>query len=223
MAKILLVEDDETLAQQLKAWLEYERYIVEVASAGDEALDRLKHYHFDLVILDWTLPGMEGIEVCRRLRERGQKLPVLMLSGRDTLADRTSGLDGGADDYVTKPVSPKELSARIRALMRRQLEAAEAPLEIGDLYLSASSLTVRKGGADIALQPKEMQLLELFMRHPNQILATEFIIEKVWSTDSQANANLVKSYVNKLRSKFEHCEKPLNIKAVYGQGYIFSI
>ncbi|HEY9790753.1 MAG TPA: response regulator transcription factor [Candidatus Obscuribacterales bacterium] len=220
MAKILLVEDNAQLAEQVKAWLQYEEHIVEVATEGDDALDRLRHYHYDLIILDWMLPGMEGIEVCRRLRERGFKIPVLMLTGRSALTDTTAGLDGGADDYMTKPVVPAELSARIRALLRRAAPTESAALELGDLYIDPTKLSVRKSGMEISLQPKELRLLELFMHHPNELLATNFIIEHIWPGDCEASPNLVKSYINKLRAKFETCQRPLAIKSVYGKGYI---
>lgn len=221
MAKILLVEDDAKLAQQVKIWLEYEHHVVEVASAGDEALTRLRHYQFDLVVLDWLLPGMEGIEVCRRIRDRRMQIPVIMLTAKGSVSEKASGLNVGADDYITKPVAPKELSARIRALLRRAPAQDAQPIEVGDLSLHAPSLSVSKAGTQIALQPKELRLLELFMRHPNQLLSTELIIEKLWPGDGQASANSVKAYVNKLRSKFENCGKSVSIKAVYGQGYIF--
>ena len=221
MAKILLVEDDSKLARQVKTWLEYERHVVEIASEGDDALDRLRHYHFDLIILDWMLPGLEGIEVCKRLRERGDNTPVLMLSGKDAAADKISGLDGGADDYVAKPVHPKELGSRIRALLRRVPSNREEPLHLGELYLDPLSLTVRKCGVEISLQPKEISLLELFMRHPNELLNSEFIVENVWMGEPEASPKWVKVYVNKLRSKLDQVGEPLSIRTVYGMGYVF--
>jgi DNA-binding response OmpR family regulator len=174
MAKILVVEDDADLAGRLQTWLEAERHMAEVAHDGISALEHLEAYSYDIIVLDWELPGIPGIEVCKRFRDKGGLTPVIMLTGHDTLADKEKGFDSGADDYLTKPFAVKELSARIRALMRRPQIANDAVLQAGDVQLDPATHKVFKDGAEIELLPKEFALLEFFLRHQQQLLARKY-------------------------------------------------
>lgn len=219
MAKILVVEDDHDLAERVRAWLEAERHMPEVANDGIAALEHLEAFTYDVIILDWELPGMHGIDVCRKFRAKGGLTPIIMLTGKDTVTDKEAGLDSGADDYLTKPFHVKELSARIRALMRRPTAVIGSTLKIGDVELDPSAHKATKAGKPIELLPKEFALLEFFMRHPNQLFSAEALLDRVWHSDSESTIETVYTYIKRLRAKIDVDKKNSLLKTVYGLGY----
>jgi DNA-binding response OmpR family regulator len=221
MAKILVVEDDADLAGRLRTWLEAERHMAEVAHDGVSALEHLEAYTYDVIVLDWELPGLTGIEVCKRFRAKGGVTPVIMLTGHDKLSDKEQGFDSGADDYLTKPFAVKELSARIRALMRRPQIAADAVMQAGDIQLDPVAHKVFKNGSEIELMPKEFALLEFFLRHQQQLFSPESLLQKLWEPDGDSTVETVYTYIKRLRSKIDTDKKHSMIKTVYGMGYRF--
>lgn len=221
MSKIFLAEDDQNLADVLADWLEQAHHGVEVVHDGDEADFRLKTEQYDLIILDWDLPRLSGIEVCRRFREAGGSTPVIMLTGHSLTEEKVQGLDSGADDYVTKPFEFAELNARIRALLRRPQETKTNVLKAGDLELDATAAIARKQGNPIALLPREFALLEFFMRHPNQVFSADALLNRVWSTESGVAPDTVRVHITKLRSKIDTPGKQSMIQTVHRVGYRF--
>lgn len=219
MAKILVVEDDLDLAERVKAWLEAERHMAEVAMDGSSANELLDTYAYDVIILDWDLPAVSGIEVCKRFRARGGNTPIIMLTGHDKVTDKEVGLDSGADDYLTKPFHVKELSARIRALMRRPSAVTGPTLKIADIELDPQAHKATRAGAALDLLPKEFALLEFFMRHPNQLFSPEALLDRVWHSDSESTIETVYTYIKRLRQKIDTDKKNSLIKTVYGLGY----
>jgi len=221
MAKILLVEDDPEYASSIELVLAEEKHTVEAVTNGPDGLDRLRFYDFDVAILDWNLPGLDGIDVCRQFRSSGGKTPIIMLTGKDTIIDKESGLDAGADDYLTKPFHPRELHARIRALLRRPADVTETVLRAGAIEMDLKNQTVTKNGQPVRLLPRELALLEFLMRHPNQLFSTDTLLNRVWSSEADVSAGSVKVYVNRLRSKIDTEGQPSLICNVHGMGYIF--
>ena len=223
MAKILLVEDDKELAKVTVGWLQGESHTVDVVHDGAEGLDRLKFYFFDVAILDWELPSMNGPEICREFRSSGGNTPILMLTGKSELNDKVAGFDAGADDYLTKPFHPRELSVRLRALLTRPAQRVQNVLKAGDLELDPAGHSVRKGGTLLHLMPREFSLLELFMRHPEKTFSADVILDRVWSSNSEVSTDVVKVYVAKLRRKIEDKDGPPIIVTVHGVGYKLQI
>jgi len=218
--KILVVDDERAVRESLRRALELEGYEIELAGDGGEALDRLEADgpQPDALILDVLMPGIDGLEVCRRLRGTGNDLPVLMLTARDEVKDRVAGLDAGADDYVTKPFALEELLARVRALLRRTTGSDEA-LRFADLELDPGTREVRRDGEPIELTRTEFALLELFMRNPRQVLTRSIIFERVWGYDFGFASNSLDVYIGYLRRKTEAGDKPRLIHTVRGVGY----
>ena len=218
---ILVVEDEKRLAFLLRRVLLEERHTVDLAHEGDTGLDLAESGSYDLVVLDVMLPGIDGIEICRQMREDGVMSPVLMLTARGAIEDRVAGLNVGADDYLTKPFAMEELLARVNALLRRRDRTFEATpqLTVGDLTLDLVRHEARRAGRVIELTAKEFALLEYLMRHPGQALTRTQIIDAVWRYDLDALSNVVDIYIHYLRDKIDtgH-EKPL-IKTVRGMGY----
>lgn len=220
MAKILLVEDDAALAEMVCGWLEMERHQVEQTDDGEDGRSRLKHYQYDLVILDWDLPNLSGIEICKQFRADGALTPVLMLTGHGMISDKESGLDAGADDYLTKPFHMRELTARIRALLRRPAVFAGKVLTVRDIELDCGGRSVTRGGQAVHLKPKEFDLLELFIRYKNEPFSPEALIARLWSNDEDASIDSVRVHINRLRTKLEkEGEEPL-IQTIRGTGYV---
>lgn len=221
MAKILVVEDDQHLAGSLEDWLMSEHHTVDVVTTGTDADERLRFYNYDLIVMDWDLPGMSGVDVCKKYRAEGGTTVVIMLTGKDTVADKTQGLDSGADDYLTKPFHPGELSARIRALLRRPREVKQSVLQVGDVTLDPANFKVTRDGKEVMLLPKEFALLEFLMRHPNEVFSTEALMERVWSSESEASPDTVRVHITKLRNKMDVDGKPSHIKTLHRMGYRF--
>lgn len=222
MAKILIIEDDLTLLKNVKAWLELENHVIDVVNTGTEAVSHIKIYPYDLIILDLGLPDMSGIEVLETFRQSGGLTPVLILTGKDAIADKAHGLDAGADDYLTKPFHVKELSARIRALLRRPPNVPTNLLTYQDLSLDVQTHKVKRGDRDISLSPKEFSLLEFLMRHPEQVFSSETIVDRVWASFSDVSPESVRTYVTRLRSKIDKDSEVSLIQSIYGVGYKLS-
>ena len=219
--KILVVDDERAVRESLRRALELEGYEIELAGDGSEALYRLEsNEEPDAMILDVLMPGVDGLEVCRRLRGSGSKLPVLMLTARTEIEDRVAGLDAGADDYVTKPFALEELLARLRALLRRTIEGDDGEaLRFGDLELDPGTREVRRGERQIELTRTEFSLLELFLRNPRQVLTRSVIFERVWGYDFGFGSNSLDVYIGYLRRKTEAAGEPRLIHTVRGVGY----
>jgi len=218
--KILVVDDERAVRDSLRRALELEGYEIELAADGEEALSRLEsEAEPDAVILDVLMPGVDGLEVCRRLRRTGSRLPVLMLTARDEVENRVAGLDAGADDYVTKPFALEELVARVRALLRRTTGGSDDVLRFGDLELDPGTREVRRDGRPIELTRTEFSLLELFMVNPRQVLTRSIIFERVWGYDFGFASNSLDVYIGYLRRKTEAGGGPRLIQTVRGVGY----
>ncbi len=218
--KILVVDDERAVRESLRRALELEGYEIELAGDGNEALYRLESSgEPDAMILDVLMPGVDGLEVCRRLRGTGSRLPVLMLTARTEVEDRVAGLDAGADDYVTKPFALEELLARVRALLRRTSDETGEALLFADLELDPSTREVKRGGRPFELTRTEFSLLELFMRNPRQVLTRSVIFERVWGYDFGFASNSLDVYIGYLRRKTEAAGEPRLIQTVRGVGY----
>jgi two-component system response regulator MprA len=220
--KILVVDDERAVRESLRRALELEGYEIELAADGSEALVRLMENgdsQPDAVILDVLMPGVDGLEVCRRLRRSGNGVPVLMLTARDEIENRVAGLDAGADDYVTKPFALEELVARVRALLRRATHSTDERLRFADLELDSGTREVRRAGSPIELTRTEFALLELFMTNPRQVLTRSIIFERVWGYDFGFASNSLDVYIGYLRRKTEAGDHPRLIQTVRGVGY----
>ncbi|MCW5881818.1 MAG: response regulator transcription factor [Anaerolineae bacterium] len=220
MQRILVIDDDPAVMKLLKRGLTYEGFAVETAGSGEAGLALAREQPPDLVILDIMMPGIDGLEVLRRLRAVDAQLPVLFLTARDAPKDQVEGLEKGADDYVVKPFTFEVLLARVRALLRRQ-HAEQLPLlRFEDLTLDVGGHQVRRGGREVSLTSMEFKLLEELMRHPRQVLSKEVLLDRVWGFDFGGNANIVEVYVRQLRQKLEADGEARLIQTVYGAGYV---
>jgi two-component system response regulator MprA len=222
MAQILVVDDEPAVRSALERALRLESYEVTLAADGREALDFMAEKPADAVILDVMMPGIDGLEVCRRLRAAGDRTPVLMLTARDAIDDRVVGLDVGADDYLVKPFALRELQARLRALLRRANEEdgdAEV-LRFSDMVLDPIAHEVRRGDRIVELSKTEFLLLELFMKHPRQVLTRSAIFENVWGYDFGPTSNALGVYIGYLRRKTEENGEPRLLHTVRGIGYV---
>jgi two-component system, OmpR family, response regulator len=217
--RILIVEDQVKMAGLVKRGLQKEGMATDVATDGEEALWRAQATEYDAIILDLMLPGIDGFEVCSRLRDEGVWAPILMLTARDAVRDRVAGLDGGADDYLTKPFSYSELLARLRALVRRGPVERPAELRVGDLRLDPARRQVWRGEAEIQLSPKEFSILETFMRRPGEVLSRFQLLEHAWDYEYENRSNVVDSYIRLLRRKVDKPFGVQSIETVRGVGY----
>jgi two-component system response regulator MprA len=219
--RILVVDDEQAVREALDRALRLEGYEVDLAGDGSEALALIAKRPPDAVVLDLMMPQINGLEVCRRLRAGGDRTPVLILTARDGVSDRVTGLDAGADDYVVKPFALEELLARLRALVRRSLPGSDnQTLRFADLTLDRSSYQVRRGDREFDLTRTEFQLLELFMLHPRQVLTRSVIFERVWEYDFGPTSNSLTVYMGYLRSKTEAGGEPRLLHTVRGIGYV---
>ncbi|MBN2555689.1 MAG: response regulator transcription factor [Anaerolineales bacterium] len=217
--RILVIEDEDRILEFIRRGLTYEGYQVETALDGSTGLELARDTAPDLVILDWMLPGMDGLEVCKRLRAGGE-IPILMLTAKDSVADRVDGLDAGADDYLVKPFDFNELLARIRALLRRTHTGSPEVLAFSDLKLDTGTHQAFRGEESIDLTAKEYELLELFMRNPRRVLTREVIFDRVWGYDFGGESNIIEVYVRYLRQKTEHTGRPRLLHTVRSVGYV---
>ena len=217
--RVLVIEDEDRIRQFLQRGLAYESYRVDVAADGPAGLALARENPPDIVILDWMLPGMDGLEVCRRLRAAGP-VPILMLTAKDAVGDRVMGLDAGADDYLVKPFAFDELLARMRALLRRAAPSSPEVLKFSDLTLDTGTRQAFRGERALELTAKEYELLELFMRHPRQVMTREVIFDRVWGYDFGGESNIIEVYVRYLRQKTEAANEKRLVHTVRGVGYV---
>ena len=220
--RVLVVEDERKIADFIRRGLTEHGYAVDVAYDGEEALDWPSVAEFDIIVLDVMLPARDGVEVCRTLRQRGLRTPILMLTAKDAVQDRVEGLDSGADDYLVKPFAFAELLARLRALSRRQPAVLGSSLQVGDLVVDAATRKVSRGGADLELTTKEYAILEYLMRHPNQVLTRTMMAEHVWNYDFDNASNVIDVHIRNLRRKVDDTFPTKLIHTVRGVGYRIS-
>jgi two-component system response regulator MprA len=218
--RTLIVDDERSVRDALSRALRSEGYRVQVAATGGDALGLLAEQSTDVIVLDVGMAGLDGLETCRLIRAKGDDVPILMLTARSGVADRVAGLDAGADDYLVKPFALEELLARLRALLRRQAPSHTTALTFGDVVLDPMSREVTLGGDPITTTRLEFALLELFLRHPRQVLTREVIFDRVWGYDFGANSNSLEVYVGYLRRKTESGGRPRLIHTVRGVGYV---
>lgn len=222
---ILVIDDDPRLINALRRTLSYEGYQVSTAANGESALDQVRLKPPDLVILDLMLPGINGMEVCRRLRGAGEQMPILMLTARDAVRDRVTGLEIGADDYLIKPFITEELLARIKALLRRSNppDVAREILSYADLELDIATRQARRGQRVIMLSTTEYELLAMFLRNPRIVLTRSLLMDRIWGTDFTGGPNVLEVYIGHLRAKLEQQSEPRLIQTVRGAGYVLRL
>ncbi|HEY9712271.1 MAG TPA: response regulator transcription factor [Chroococcales cyanobacterium] len=221
MAKILMVEDDRALRETVDKWLTFEHHRVEIVDNGESALESLKFYKYDLIILDLNLPKVSGLEVCKQFRQSGGVTPILMLTGKDKIEEKEEGFDLGADDYLTKPFHLKELSVRVRALLRRPQGYTGNVLEAGTLVLEPSTFRVVRDGEEVQLSQQEFALLEFLMRNQNQVFSPEALLDRVWESSSDVSPAAIRTHVKMLRKKLDREGQPSYIRNIHGVGYRF--
>ncbi|MBW4652868.1 MAG: response regulator transcription factor [Kaiparowitsia implicata GSE-PSE-MK54-09C] len=223
--RILLVDDEVELTDPLSLVLQREGYQVDVAHTGQEGSTLAQQGGYELLILDWMLPYQSGLDICRHIRQRGDRTPVLFLTAKDTVNDRVEGLDAGADDYIVKPFELRELLARVRALLRRpptlEPSSASVRLSVADLMLDIENQLAFRGDRTLDLSEKETQLLAYFMRHPNQLLSHDQIYQQVWCDGEKPSSNALAAQIRLLRRKVDPPQTTALIHTVYGKGYRF--
>jgi DNA-binding response OmpR family regulator len=222
-AKILLIEDDVRLAQFIEMELTCEGYQVSMAHNGLDGLTQARQDQSDLIILDWMMPELSGLEICRRLRATGIKVPIILVTAKDEISDRVAGLDAGADDYVIKPFSIEELLARIRSNLRRTKDEEKDILQFKDLSLNRRTREILRSGTAIELTVREFELLEYLMIHPQQVMTRNQILENVWGYDFGGDSNVIEVYVRTLRQKLEVDHTSRLIQTVRGVGYVLRL
>jgi DNA-binding response OmpR family regulator len=217
--RILVVEDDEQIAEVINSTLSMEKYAIDVAYTGEEGENLAESVPYDLIILDLILPGIDGVEVCRSLRRKKIRTPLMMLTSKTSIEDRAIGLDSGADDYLVKPFSIIELCARVRALLRRERNITSALIQIGDLEMDTANRQVRRGHTVINLTAKELAVLEYFIYNPDTIVTRQMIEQHVWNGELDIDSNLVDVYVSRLRAKIGQGNQKELIQTIKGLGY----
>ncbi len=221
MAKILVVDDHVELTNNLVDFLKRDHHVIESAYSGYDGLELILNTQFDLAILDWGLPEISGIELCRRLRAKDPTTSILILTGKTELTEKVVGFDAGADDYLTKPFHLLELRIRVNALLRRRGKDIQTVFRAKDLELEPEKYIVRKGGKEIKLLPKEFALLEFFMQHPGQVFSLDNLLDRVWTSDSLASTAAVHACIRRLRQKIDDGSQESFIENVHGVGYRF--
>lgn len=219
MAKILIVEDDSQLAALVSRWLTKDGHVVEHTSNGGDGLQRLRFDHYDLIILDWNLPEVEGIDILKDFRSRGGVTPVLMLTGKKAIEDKLMGLGEGADDYLPKPFDGRELTARITALLRRPHTLLSSTLVAGDIEIDIKSHTAKRAGQTLNLMPKEFALLEFLLKHPGEFFQASYLLEHIWPSETDSTTEALTSCVKRLRLKLDKPGGESVIRNVRGAGY----
>lgn len=219
--RVLVIEDEQKMADLIKRGLEEEGMSVDLAGDGEAGLEAMRVNEYELVILDLGLPGRDGVEISREMRAEGIRTPILILTANDSTEMKVRGLDGGADDYLTKPFAFAELLARIRALHRRTATEDVTRLQIGDLSLNLINRRVTRAGVEVQLTGKEFELLKCFMQHPDEVLSREILSEKVWEGSFDRLTNVIDVYINYLRNKIDRNFEPRLIDTVRGRGYVF--
>jgi DNA-binding response OmpR family regulator len=219
MPKILLVEDNVEQSAFVEELLKGERYAVDVVADGQTAVLQLGCVEYDLIILDWQLPKLSGVEVCRQYRAKGGTTPVIMLTSKMAEEDKETGLDAGADDYVTKPFSMKELLARVRARLRGASSQKDTTLSMHDVTMNVANFTVTKGGVEVTLLSKEFALLEFFLRNPDRVFSSEALIRRIWNTDSESSDSALRSTLRRMRQKLGEDGENSIIENIHGVGY----
>ncbi|MDR3615263.1 MAG: response regulator transcription factor [Candidatus Obscuribacterales bacterium] len=223
MSKILIIEDDERISRPLAEDLTHQKYLVEAAYDGETGWKMATETTFDLIVLDWMLPKMDGITVCEKLREYGYAGSILMLTAKDTKRDKIRGLDCGADDYIIKPFELEEFSARVRAMLRRNSESKRATLAIGNLMLDPSLCLVTYAGEKVSLTPTEYRLLNLFLRNPKRVFSKDDLLERLWTSQDRDANELVKAHIKGLRNNLKASGITTEIiETVHGLGYRLS-
>jgi len=218
MARILVIEDNADLADDIKRWLEGEQHKVDCLGDGVRALEYLKEYEYDAIVMDWSMPKLTGIEVLKQFRSTGGVTPVLMLTGRRDITDKEQGFEAGTDDYLTKPFELRELSLRIAALLRRPALPPSDQLTVGGLVLERKTRRVTKNGNEIKLMTKDFAILELLMTYPQKIFSAESLIERIWS-DDEASPEVVRKHINRIRTQIDNEGDQSLIRTVHGVGY----
>lgn len=221
MAKILVIEDDTALAEIIQGWLSREKHQCEVVNDGTDARTRVKTYDYDMIILDWELPGCKGIDILKEYRDAGGEAPILMLTGRSDITDKVTGFDTGADDYLTKPFHARELTARIAALLRRPHGQSDDNVKQDRFELDRKAGVLRIGNKKIPLLPKELALLEFLMKHPRELFSPEAILNRVWPTESESTDMAIRSCIKRLRQKLAAENETDVVRNVHGHGYGF--
>ncbi len=219
MAKILVVEDDPAICSIIVDWLTHQHHTVEVSHNGLEADQYLKMYQYDVIVLDWGLPELSGVEICKRYKTAGGRAPVLMLTGKHDIEDKEEGFNAGADDYLTKPFDIKELSARVRALLRRPTNVYDNILSIRNVSLDPNNHIVTKDGAPIKLTPKEFAVLEFFMRNPNKVFKADALLDHIWNSEAGSGPETVRTCIKRLRRQIDDPGVSSIIENVHGVGY----
>ena len=217
--RILIAEDEVTIARALKVMLEKNKYAVDMVHNGNDALDYIQAVGYDALVLDIMMPGKDGIEVLKVVRGSGNTTPALFLTAKAEVADRVAGLDAGADDYLPKPFAASEFLARVRALTRRSNTYASSALRFGNVTLDRGQYLLKTSFGEVRLNNKEYQLVELFLRHPRQVFSSEHLMEKVWGLDSEAEMDVVWTYIGFLRRKLRQIGADIEIRTIRGAGY----
>ena len=217
--KLLFAEDDRDLSRAVTALLKHAGYTVDAVMNGNDAMDYAAGGDYDGIILDWMMPGMDGIQVLKALRERGVSTPCLMLTARDAVQDRVTGLDAGADDYLPKPFATSELLARVRAMLRRRADFAPDVARFGDIELDQASMELRCGGRSARLTNKAFQLIQLLMTRPGSIHSVDAIMEHIWGWDSESDSSVVWVHISQLRKRLSELGSRVEIRATRGAGY----
>lgn len=222
MARILIVEDDSAIAEMVEEYLGFEHHSVEISDNGSDGLYLLQTNTFDLAIVDWNLPKLSGVDLCKRYRGEGGKAMVLILTGRGSVTEKTVGLDSGADDYLTKPFHIDELMSRVKALLRRAASySQDNSLKVGGLTLNLTQHNVSVNGEDVELIPKEFAILEMLVRYPGRVFTTDEIIYRVWKSDEEASIDALRTHIKNLRKKLAKVSDESFVETVHGIGYKF--